>query len=113
MKLIPLAAAIFLAAASANAHSVVVATQPASGAVLSAMPQNLEIEFAKPIRITRVKITRGDDSWADLDLGDENSFQTLFELPLPNPGAGLYRIEWRGLSSDGHAMKGAFTFQVQ
>ena len=28
-------------------------------------------------------------------------------------GQGLYRIEWRGLSIDGHAMRGRFTFRVK
>jgi methionine-rich copper-binding protein CopC len=27
-------------------------------------------------------------------------------------GEGIYRIEWRGLGADGHAMQGAFTFTV-
>jgi len=28
-------------------------------------------------------------------------------------GAGTYRIEWRGLGIDGHAMQGEFTFTVE
>ena len=38
---------------------------------------------------------------------------TRFAIPLPGRGGGLYRIEWRGLSGDGHAMRKTFSFRVK
>ena len=69
--------------------------------------------FAKRIRLTRVRLIHGDRAPADLDLGDQKSFATRFVVPLAGMGSGLYRIEWRGLSGDGHAVRNAFTFRVQ
>ena len=38
---------------------------------------------------------------------------TRLELPFEDRGSGLYRIEWRGLSGDGHAMRRTFAFRVR
>ena len=113
MKTILLAAMLALAATPALAHSAVDATAPEDGAVLARAPAQIVLTFAKRIRLTRVRMTHDDGNTVDLDLAGQTAFATRFELPLENMGRGVYRIEWRGLSGDGHAMRKAFAFRVQ
>ena len=107
-----LAACLALLAAAALAHSRLGTTVPAAGAVLAAMPGEIVLTFTKRLRLTRVRMTR-EDGAVDLDLGGVKGFATRFAIPLRGSGPGSYRIEWRGLAADGHAMRGAFSFRVR
>ncbi len=113
MKPILLAGLLFLGATTAFAHSKLNTTEPADGAVLAQAPPHIVLTFAKRIRLTRVRMTHDAGDTVDLDLGEQTAFATRFELPLKDMGSGLYRIEWRGLSGDGHAMRKTVTFRVQ
>ena len=113
MRAILLAGMLALAATPALGHSAVDATAPENGAVLAQAPPHIVLTFAKRIRLTRVRMTHDAGDAIDLDLGKQTAFATRFELPLEDMGGGLYRIEWRGLSGDGHAMRKAFSFRVR
>jgi methionine-rich copper-binding protein CopC len=63
--------------------------------------------------MTRVSISyEGDDS-IKMDLGNQTNFMQEFSLPMHDMGKGAYVVEWRGLSADGHALNGAFSFTVE
>ena len=113
MKAILLAGLLALATTPALAHSAVDATAPENGAVLARAPPNIVLTFVKPIRLTRVRMTHDARNAIDLDLGEQTAFANRYELPLKDMGSGLYRIEWRGLSGDGHAVRRTFAFRVQ
>lgn len=112
MKRILLAGLLVLLASAASAHSKVGSTVPADGAVLAAAPAEIVLEFARKLRLTRVRMTHDGDA-VDLDLGGRKSFATRFAIPLTGADKGAYRIEWRGLAADGHAMRGGFSFRVK
>ena len=113
MRLFILAGLFVLMAAAASAHSRLNTTAPADGAVLAQAPAHIVLTFAKRLRLTRVRMTHDDGPAVDLELGGQKSLKTRFTVPLSGKGRGLYRIEWRGLSIDGHAMRGRFTFRVK
>lgn len=113
MKRIVVACLLVLGAAAAGAHSRLDTTVPADGAVLARAPAQIVLSFAKRIRLTKVRVHRGDSAPADLDLTRHKGFATRFAIPLPGGSRGHYRIEWRGLSSDGHIMRGRFAFRVK
>ena len=113
MKAIMIAGMLALAATPALPHSVLDATAPEDGAVLVRAPPHIVLTFARRIRLTRVRMTHADGNGIDLELSGRKAFATRFELPLENMGSGLYRIEWRGLSGDGHAMRKTFSFRVK
>lgn len=108
-----LACLFALAAVDAGAHSDIETTVPANGAVLSEAPAEVELEFAKPIRVTRIQLTVDQGAPVDLDLGEQASFATRIRIPFPDNGSGSYRIEWRGLADDGHTMRGELEFEVR
>lgn len=112
MKRALLAGAIVVFAASAAlGHAKLGSTVPADGAVLSKMPAEIVLTFSKRLRLTRVRMTRDAGKAVDLEAG--KSFATRFVIPVKGGGKGQYRVEWRGLAADGHAMRGAFSFRVK
>ena len=113
MKAILPASILALAASPALAHSALDATAPENGAVLAQAPPHMVFAFARRIRLTRVRMTHDDGNAVDLDLGRQTAFATRFAPPPVDMGRGVYRIEWRGLSGDGHAMRRAFAFRVR
>ncbi|CUH78214.1 Copper resistance protein C precursor [Tritonibacter multivorans] len=113
MKYFALFALLASLASGAFAHSRVDTTTPENGAVIAEVPAGISFNFADDIRLTRVEMTHADHPSVQLDLGDQKSFDRSFTLPLTGMGVGIYRIEWRGLGIDGHAMQGEFTFTVE
>ena len=113
MKSLLLAILFALMTAAALAHSKLDTTFPTDGAVLVQVPHHLRFSFARDIRLTRVRMTHADRPAVDLDLDGQNAFATRFWVPLIGGGKGRYRIEWRGVAADGHAMRGAFTFRMR
>lgn len=99
-------------ASGAFAHSRVDRTVPEDGATIVAAPDALGFNFAADIRLTRVELIHQDQPSVRLDLGEQKSFAQEFAIPFQDMGPGHYRIEWRGLGVDGHAMQGAFSFTV-
>lgn len=113
MKKLAIFAVMAAFATSAFAHSKVDTTSPANGATIAEAPPEISFNFANDIRLTRVNMLHQDHPTVRLDLGDQTSFSRVFTLPLEGMGAGIYRIEWRGLGADGHAMQGEFSFTVE
>ena len=99
-------------ATSATAHSKIDATTPKDGAELSQVPVQIELGFSKNLRLTKVEMIHNEHPSVPLELGAQKQFDTKFTLPLEDMGTGTYRIEWRGLGEDGHAMRGEFMFMV-
>ena len=113
MRLIVLAATLCLLAPAVLAHSQATATDPGDGAVLAEAPGEVALSFTNSIRLTRIELTHMDQSPVALDLGDQQNFETRFVVPIVDRGTGTYTISWRGLSGDGHVMRGEFSFRVE
>lgn len=108
-----IASLMLFAAVPAFAHSSLRQSTPADQAVISAAPETLEMSFSDAIRLTRVDFGPAGGNMSELDLGKVSGFVTDYSLTLDPVGPGLYRVEWRGLGVDGHAMKGLFEFSVK
>ena len=108
------AAALALSLAGpAAAHSRPETTAPASGAVVTVAPEVISISFDKPMRVTFITLTNADGDSFALERTDAMAPVTRFEATPPALPAGSYTVEWRGLSEDGHAMSGRFSFEVR
>ncbi len=102
---------VVFASAGAVAHSRLGTTTPADGSVLAEMPAEIVLTFSKRLRLTRVRMTPDAGKAVELEAG--KSFATRFAIPIEGAGKGQYRVEWRGLAADGHAMRGGFSFRVE
>ena len=103
--------ALLVMAPAAKAHSPLVATMPADGAVLAAAPDSLHLTFKGTARLARLSLAHDG---ADIPLGKDHLMQkaTQHDVPLPALAAGRYQVRWRALSADGHVIKRTFAFTV-
>ena len=95
------------------AHSKQETTVPANNEVLTEAPAELVLKFDKPMRITKLALT--DQAGTDYKVQRTDQMKHVLKLvaqldPVPN---GEYQVDWRGLSEDGHPMKGTFSFTVK
>lgn len=94
----------------ALAHSKKEGTTPIDGALLSTPPEVIGMVFDDPMRITMVKLTNADGLEYEVKPNQKLTPSLKFEAAPEPLTPGHYTVEWRGLSSDGHAMQGRFTF---
>ncbi|HEV7456451.1 MAG TPA: copper resistance protein CopC [Roseococcus sp.] len=106
--------ATLASAPDARAHSEVIASAPADGAVLASSPERISLRFTAPMQITSLRIL--DFAGREQSLQRQGSrtaavteAQATLASPLP-PGA--FRIEFRGISADGHVGGGAVNFLI-
>ena len=95
------------------AHSKQETTIPANKAILYEAPSELAIQFDKPMRITKLALSNQSGNGFELRRTDQmkHVLKLVAQLdPVPN---GEYQVDWRGLSEDGHPMKGTFSFTVK
>lgn len=113
LKFLVVFLSIFIFAGSAFAHSKLNKTKPENGAVLQAVPDSFYLYFGKKIRLTKVLLYFQENTPVKLDLDKHRKFGNEFEFANPATGVGKYRIEYRGIGEDGHAMRNEFTFEVK
>ncbi|GIG21921.1 hypothetical protein Cch01nite_26450 [Cellulomonas chitinilytica] len=107
-------AAALAGASAAQAHDVLVGTNPADGSVVEVPPHHVTLTFTEPAVAlgTEIVVTGPDGTVASTgpaELVDDDVNQYLLEQ-LPK---GLYTVQWRVTSADGHAVDGTFTFTAQ
>lgn len=104
-----LALATFGDAASAHAH--LQKSSPAEGSIVTTSPAQVVLEFSKPVRLTALSITKGDEPKQALKpLPTTDAPRVAMPLPALTPGT--YSLTWRVLSDDGHMMAGTLHFTV-
>lgn len=103
--------ALLVMAPAVKAHSRLVTTMPADGAVLAVAQDSLQLTFEGTARLARLSLARDG---ADILLGKDHLMQkaTQHEVSPPALADGCYKVRWRALSADGHVIKGTFAFTV-
>ena len=105
-----------LAAAPASAHDELVSTDPAAGAALAQLPEQLTLTFSGELLAdegaTEVRVT--DAAGTLLASGAPAVAGTVVTLPLDPAAAagGAVTVLWRVVSSDGHPISGQLDFTV-
>jgi len=111
LRLIAMMIATF-AAQAALAHTELTATVPADRATLAVAPENVELRFSEPVRLTALTIQQGDAAKQSLGPLPPGNGET-FSVALPGGlGEGHYVVTWRALSEDTHVVSGEFMFAV-
>ncbi|MEQ4719693.1 copper resistance CopC family protein [Nonomuraea sp. B19D2] len=106
-------AAAGVAQPAAQAHNVLVSSDPKDGATLSATPSQVTLVFDQVVRqgYAQVGVTGADgSSWADGSAVVAAERVTVRVKPLP--AGGSYVVGYRILSADGHPVTGRITFTL-
>jgi len=101
------------AAGPAAAHTRVVFSSPADGAVVSAVPDVVVLRFDEPVdpALSSLQLLRSGVRVA-LDVARRAPAREL-RAALPPLGPGSHRVAWRVPGVDGHAATGEIAFRVE
>lgn len=109
-------AAVLLLPVTAEAHALVVRSEPAAGSALAQVPRAVVITFSEAPEIGQSSIVVVDGSGRTVSRGratgvPNNALEMTVTLdPLLN---GVYTVRWKTVSKDdGHASTGDFTFGI-
>src|SRR5690349_17668488 len=103
-----LLAAILLAPHESAAHARLQTASPAANAQLDQSPAEIRLSFTEPIEVRLSRITvRSDDRLQTLTVAGVPGDAHSCIAPLTPLKAGGYVVDWRVVSSDGHAMSGS------
>ncbi len=101
------------AATAAQAHNVLLKTNPASGSTVAKLPANVVLTFNLPAlnigAAMQVVGPNGDVADGKPALVDT----TVSEAVQPGAPAGAYKVTWRVTSADGHPISGTFAFTAK
>ena len=99
---------------STSAHSPIANLIPSDGAVLTEAPKKIQIEFVTPAMFTKFEIINTENNNEKVDLPKEflMVLSDKHTIKLPELGSGKYKTDWRAMASDGHVIKGKFTFEI-
>lgn len=101
-----------LGAGPASAHASLSGSDPAQGAVLSTLPETVELRFNEAVA-TPAYVVVTDADGARVDAGDAEVVDGTVTQPLAGTGAaGRYSVDFRIVSADGHPVSGTVTFEV-
>ncbi|GAA3536565.1 hypothetical protein GCM10022419_015460 [Nonomuraea rosea] len=106
-------AAVGFAPPPAQAHNVLIGSDPKDGATLTASPERVTLVFDQVVRqgYAQVGVTSADGSgWADGAAVVAAERVSVKVKPLP--GGGPYTVGYRILSSDGHPVTGKIAFTL-
>src|SRR5438067_4357665 len=96
------------------AHARLLRSQPSADSSLKQPPKTVELWFGEEldaggsaIAVTDQTGKRVDKQNVGLGEGDKK-----LQVELEDLASGTYTVEWKALSTDGHTMRGRFTFAV-
>ena len=106
---------LLLACAPVLAHANLVEASPPQGGEVSKPPERVELHFNEPVDAEfdplKVSDAQGDRVDKDDARIDPNDARVLVE-GLKYLPKGIYRVEWRVTSVDGHVVSGEYSFTV-
>ena len=100
--------------APAEAHSLLLGSEPGDGAVLRVGPGQITLRFNEPVQLTALRLFAGDTAeWPlrrtrDMTARPEHRADIGRDL---TPGA--WRAVWRAISADGHEIGGTLRFRLE
>jgi copper transport protein len=109
------AGALFASRGVLIAHAMLLSSDPKAGSVITKSPERVRLVFSEAIDATvsgiRLVLPRGAP--IDLAVSADPRDVSALVAPLAPLAAGAYRIAWRTVSADGHAVNGSFGFRVR
>jgi copper transport protein len=100
----------------ASAHNSLVSSDPADGARLTAVPQQLLLSFVSPVVLAQLQVDYTDASGVraaltGFDFG--SSGQTDVSVPVPAAASGEVSFRWKLVGADGHIVSGRVGLSIE
>lgn len=98
----------------AFAHARLIESIPAADSSVGASPTEINLRFNEPIEARFSGIDLSGPDGAAVSTGATASQDKDMTVPVPSTLApGVYDVNWRVLSADGHKLEGNFKFEVR
>ena len=97
----------------AGAHAVLVGSDPAAGAILSAAPNRVTLTFSESVQVLAGKIEVVAPDGSRADRADPTAAGDTITIPLGTGGGrGTYLVSYRVISADSHPVASSLTYSV-
>jgi methionine-rich copper-binding protein CopC len=102
-----------LAMGPAFGHAKLLESSPAAGAEITGSPPSLILTFNENVRLGVLKLTTAGHA-VPLVIDPNPASARMITIMLPPLTAGSYDVQWSALTpSDGHVVKGRYTFVIR
>jgi len=102
-----------LAMGSAFGHAKLLGASPAAGAEVTGSPPSLTLTFNENVRLGMLKLTTAGHA-VPVAIDPNPAAARVVTVMLPPLAAGTYDVQWSALTpSDGHVVKGSYTFVIR
>jgi len=99
-------------AAVAHAHASLAQASPSVGSAISAPPQEVILTFTERLEPAFSKLTVIDATGAEVSHGKVQVNDAQMRIGLKPLSVGIYKVNWRAVSSDTHKVEGSFAFRI-
>lgn len=112
--LAPLAAVVIALAPSRPvfAHALLVASDPAPGAVLQSAPSEVSLRFSEPVTAAGAGLSVLAPSHRPAGRGAARATGTRLSVALAASEEGTYLVRWEVIAQDTHPSRGELTFSI-
>lgn len=97
----------------ALAHSTLSSSSPDNGAVLTEVPDKLELNFKSEVKLIKVTLIHNQENEVPVLLESNKGFASSFSVELPVLNSGKYQVSWMVMGKDTHKITGDFTFELK
>jgi copper resistance protein C len=97
---------------AAEAHASLDHAEPRGGSTVETAPREITLWFTENLEPAFSTIDVRDADGARVDQGKAQVSETVMRVGLKPLPPGTYKVHWRAVSADTHAIEGSFSFQV-
>jgi methionine-rich copper-binding protein CopC len=108
-------AVLVLSGATAFAHPRLVRATPAVDGTVGTAPSDVTLRFNEKLESAFSSVVIRDSTGKQVDKGDaqlDKADRRIMRVSLPPLTPGVYKVEWRVVSTDTHKVEGDFTFRI-
>ena len=96
-----------------HAHAALAHASPSGGSAMSAAPHEVILTFTERLEAAFSNLTVVDASGTEVSQGKAQVNDNTMRISLKPLNAGIYKVNWRAVSTDTHKIEGSFTFGVE
>jgi methionine-rich copper-binding protein CopC len=102
-----------LAMSPAFGHAKLLSSSPAAGAEITGSPPSLTLTFNENVRLGVLKLSTAGHA-VPVVIDPNPAASRVITIKLPPLTAGAYDVQWSALTpSDGHVVKGTYSFVIR
>ena len=101
-----------VSAAAAHAHASLAHASPPVGSTMRVAPDEVILTFTERLEATFSSLMVTDTNGTEVSQGKPQVNDNTMRIRLRPLNAGIYKVNWRAVSTDIHKIEGSFTFSV-